>query len=207
MKKGLLILCVFAVVFCLAACKKSMHDPTYLEDHELTYRGFTIGETTVEELFEALGEPNETHKERVLERSLIDYYYVYYGDFIDGVRIGFDYMFHETPPTLQRIYFKKYSDYPTPYGINIADLLETVLKKLSIEPNIEKIILDHVKSGKDYAGLLYGTSSEEKGYGSFSIHEQGRKVDIKLVTSTSLELLILIKNGLVYQFQIGYCYD
>ena len=207
MKKRLLLLCVFVVVFCLAPYDKSMADLTCLEDHELTYRGLSIGVTTVEELLETLGEPFEIYQERILQRPLLAYYYLYDGNFIDGVWAGFDFMFYETPPTLQRIYFKKFSDYPTPYGINIADLLETVLNKLSLEPNVKKNILDHVKSGEDYTGLLYGTSSEKIGYGSFSIHEQGRKVDIKLVTSTGLELLILVKNGLVSQFQIGYCYD
>ena len=207
MKKGLLMLCIFVSSFCLIACEKPMPNVTYLEANELTYRGLTIGETTVEELLETLGEPFEIYQEKTMERSLLTYYYLYYEQFTDGVWDGFEYMFYETPPTLQRIYFKKYSDYPTPYGINIADLLETVLKKLSLEPNIEKSILDRVKSGEDYTGLLYGTSSEDIGYGSFSIHEHGRKVEIKLVTSTGMELLILLKNGLVSQFQIGYCYS
>lgn len=207
MKKGLLILCIFLVVFGLAACEKSMPNLTYIEDNELTYRGLIIGETTVEELLATMGKPAEIYPEKGLEQSLLAYYYLYHEGFIDGVWAGFDFMFYETPSTLQRIYFKKYSDYPTPYGINIADLLDTVLNKLPLEPNTEKNVLDHVKSGEDYTGLLYGTSSEEMGYGSFSIHEQGRKVDIKLVTSTGRELLILVKNGLVSQFQIGYCHD
>ena len=207
MKKRLLKLCIMAVVFCLVSCKKSSPNPTHPEDHELTYRGLSIGETTVEELLETLGEPFKIYQEKNLEQPLFAFYYVYDPNFIDGVYAGFDYMFYESPPTLRRIYIKKYSDYPTPYGINIADLFETVLKKLSFGQNIEKNILEHVKSGQDYSGLLYGTSSAEKGYGSFSIREKGRKVDIRLVNPTGLELLILLKNRVVSQIQIGYCYE
>ena len=207
MKKRVLILCLFVAVFCLAPAEKSMADLAYLDEQELTYRGLTIGETTVEELLETLGEPVEVFQENLLERSLFAYYYLYYEDFIDGVWIGSEFMFYDSPSTLRRIYLKKYTDYPTPYGINIADLLETALNKLSVEPDIVKSILDRVKSGEDYTGLLYGASSEENGYGSFSIREQGRKVDIKLVTPAGLELLILVKNNVVSQLQIGYCYD
>ena len=207
LKKKLLILCIFTVGFCLAACEKSTPNLICLDDHELTYRGLCIGKTTVEELLETLGEPFKIYQEKILEQPLFAHYYIYDPNFIDGVFAGFDYMFYESPPTLRRIYIKKYSDYPTPYNINIADLLETVLKKLSIGPTIEKNILEHVKSGEDYSGLFYGTSSEKKGYGSFSIREKGRKVDIRLVSPTGLELLILVKNRVVSQFQIGYCYD
>ena len=200
-----LCLYLLSIILLLSSCKTSKNnDFPYLKDHELTYRGLTIGETTVEELLETLGEPFEIYQEKTLERSLLSYYYPYDKYFADGVLFGFDYMFHETPTTLQRIYLKEYSDYPTPYNINISDLLETVLKKLSLEPNIEKNVLDHVKSGEDYTGLLYGTSSGEIGFGSFSIYEKGRKEDIRLVTSTGLELLILIKNHLVGQIEIGY---
>jgi hypothetical protein len=220
-----LCLYLLTIILLLSSCKTSKNnDLHYIEDHELTYRGFTIGETTVEELLETLGEPAKIEEEKTPERVALNinyrrvYNYIYdvydLGDYsLEFDYAGLDYwspygvnfVFYEGYLTLQRIYISKILDYPTPYGINIGDLFENTLDKLPLEPNMKKNILDHAKSGEDYAGLLYGNWSEETGYGSFSIRENGRRVDIELVTPTGLELHIVIMSHLVKQIQIGYC--
>lgn len=215
-----LCLYLLSIILLLSACKTSQsNDLPYLEDHELTYRGFTVGETTVEELLETLGEPERIDEEKTPERvalncnykRIYNYLYDVYGLDNHSVSTGYytaiagdNFVFYEGYLTLQRIYISKKLDYPTPYGINVADLFETALDKLPLEPNMKKTISDHMKSGEDYTGLLYGNWSVETGYGSFSIREKGKRVDIELVTPTGLELLIIVKNHLVSQIQIGY---
>jgi len=217
-----LCLYLLSIILLLSSCKTSNNNSLpYLEDHELTYRGLTIGETTVEELLETLGEPVRIDEEKTPERVALTcnykriYNYVYdvYDLNNEGLETAgtsyFDpytvnFVFYEGYLTLQRIYISKILDYPTPYGINIGDLFENALDKLPLEPNMKKNISDHMKTGEDYRGLLYGNWSKETGYGSFSIRESGKRVDIELVTPTGLELLIIIKNHLVRQIQIGY---
>jgi hypothetical protein len=215
------------MILLLSSCKTSKNnDLPYLEDHELTYRGLTIGETTVEELLETLGEPIKIDEEKTPERVHLNctykriYNYVYDGSglYTDSLEpndyrsynlnlwngYGINFVFYENYLTLQRIYINQTLDYPTPYGINIGDLFENALDKLPLEANMKKNISDHIKSGEDYTGLLYGNWSEETGYGSFSIREGGRRADIELVTPTGLELHIILRNRLVKQIQIGY---
>jgi hypothetical protein len=230
-KDKLVFLSIFAVLMALAVfiffgCART-GSGQYLEDHELTYRGLTIGETTVEELLETFGEPVKKKKEKTPERVALNcnykciYNYVYdgYGIYTDNLEsddyrkysldlwsgYGVNFVFYESYPALQRIYINQMLDYPTPCGINIGDLFENVLEKLALQPNMKKNISDHKKSGKDYTGLLYGNWPDETGYGSFSVRERGRRIDIELINPKGLELHIVVRNQLVKQIQIG-CY-
>ncbi|MCL1874315.1 MAG: hypothetical protein FWF85_09415 [Clostridiales bacterium] len=211
---------LLAIILLLSSCKTSKNnDLLYLEDHELTYRGLTIGKTTVEELLETLGEPARIDEEKTPERVVLNinyrrvYNYIYDVQSHNSIGLimldnwspyGVNFVFYEGYLTLQRIYISKILDYPTPYGINVGDLIENVLDKLPLKPDMKQNISDHMKSGADYTGLLYGNWSDETGYGSFSIRESGRCVDIELVTPTGLELYIIVRNHLVNQIQIGY---
>ena len=111
------------------------NSPPYLIGDELIYRGFTIGETTIQDLQDTLGKPVEITQREVTEfpyAGIIVYEYIY-----DDAKYMF--LLHpdkdaDKPLTLYLISFDKHTDYPTPRGINIGDAQEDVLSKFPQEP-------------------------------------------------------------------------